>query len=83
MVYNSPLAHPEPYVAKVNELAVEAVTIDKGVDSAQREAAESVTKYGADFNIIIELQECIDKFTPVCFFIPVLMSHRISSNEMI
>ena len=66
MAYNSPLARPEPYVNKVNELAVEAVTIDKGVDGARRDATEFATKYGADFNIVIELQECIDKFSAVC-----------------
>ena len=82
MAYKSPLAHPEPYVARVNELAVEAVTIDKGVDAARRQAVEFATKYGADFTIVIELQECIDPFSAVCFFIPVLMSHRISSNEI-
>ena len=66
MVFDSPLAHPERYVDKVNELAVEAVTIDKGVDSARRQATEFATKYGVDFNIVTELQECTDKFSPVC-----------------
>jgi hypothetical protein len=82
MAYNSPLADPGPYITKVNELSAEGITIDKGVDGARREAAEFATKYGADFTIVVELQESIDKFSAVCFFIPILISHRISSNEI-
>ncbi|EGN94762.1 hypothetical protein SERLA73DRAFT_162848 [Serpula lacrymans var. lacrymans S7.3] len=62
MSYISPIANPQPFVTKIRGLSDEANTIDSGVGRAKRDAAEFVSKYSADFQIVSELQASTEHF---------------------
>ena len=81
MSYNSPLAHPEPYITKLNDLSQEGITIDQGVDRGRREAAEFAAKYSANFTIVLELRESTDEFSAVrAFFHIIILTVRLKIN---
>ncbi|CCM00801.1 uncharacterized protein FIBRA_02843 [Fibroporia radiculosa] len=63
MAYTSPLANPQTFIAKVNALSNEGITIDKGVARAKRDAADFASKYAANFQLVVELQASADKFS--------------------
>ena len=64
----SPLVNPEPYITKVNNLSDEAITIDKGVDRAKRDAENFASNYAANFQILSELEVSTEQFSIVCLF---------------
>ena len=66
MSYNSPLASPEQYVTRIGNLSSEAVTIDKGVANAKRDAADFASKYARDFSLVTDLKSKIEVFSDVC-----------------
>lgn len=68
MSSSPPLAHPEPYVTKLNVLSQEGIAVDQGVDRARRDAAEFAAKYSANFTIVLELRESTDIFSAVRLF---------------
>ena len=68
MDFTSPLANPQPYITKVNDLSKESITIDEGVARATREAADFVSKFANNFKIVSDLQASTDKFSVVRFF---------------
>jgi hypothetical protein len=65
MSYNSPLASPGQYVTKINNLSNEAITIDKGVGNAKRDAADFASKYAGDFSLATDLKSKIEEFSDV------------------
>ncbi|KAF5323047.1 hypothetical protein D9611_009338 [Ephemerocybe angulata] len=56
MTYNSPFLNPDTYIGRIASLSNEAITIDKGVAQATRDAAEFATKYSSDFSLVNELK---------------------------
>ena len=68
MTSSPPLAHPEPYITKLDVLSQEGITIDQGVDRAKRDAAEFAAKYSENFTIVLELRESTEIFSVVRLF---------------
>ena len=67
MPYDSPLASPGQYVTRIDDLSNEAVTIDKGVGNAKRDAADFASKYAGDFSLVTDLKSKIEEFSDVCW----------------
>ncbi|CCM02034.1 uncharacterized protein FIBRA_04110 [Fibroporia radiculosa] len=63
MSYISPLTNPRPFVAKIDNLSDEGITIDKGVARARRDAADFAGKYVANFQLVSELQASLEQFS--------------------
>ncbi|KAF5323087.1 hypothetical protein D9611_009276 [Ephemerocybe angulata] len=63
MSYNSPFKNADSHVTRVANLTNEAITIDKGVAQATRDAAEFASKYSSDFRLVEDLKTSTQQFS--------------------